>query len=148
MHWPLSCCRSPARTADIFRKSCFRGRPCMHATACVPGPCLYAGCSRAACVSGGSRGNGMGAGGQCLAPRVGSVRWSGPARNTPRMRAVCEWTGGGLGDLVSSCGAGSGMRGRLVWCGVRWPFQGCCSGGRLRHWTSTVWRKGGLRKRS
>ena len=51
----------------------------------VPGPCLHAGCARTACVSGGSRGNCMGAGGWCLAPRVGGVRWSGPARNTPRI---------------------------------------------------------------
>jgi hypothetical protein len=61
---------------------------------------------------------------------------------------VCEWTRGGLVDAVSSRGAGSGMCGRLGWCGVRWPFQGCYSSGRLRHWTVAAWRKGGLRKRS
>jgi hypothetical protein len=49
-----------------------------------------------------------------------------------RVRAVCGWTRGGLGDAVSSRGEGSGMRGRLGWCGVRWLFQGCCPGGRLR----------------
>ena len=33
--------------------------------------------------------------------------------------AVCEWACGGLGDPVSSGGAGSGMRAHLGWCGVR-----------------------------
>ena len=49
-----------------------------------------------------------------------------------RVWAVYGWTRGGLGDAVSSRGEGSGMRGRLGWCGVRWLFQGCCPGGRLR----------------
>jgi hypothetical protein len=61
-------------------------------------------------------------------------------------RAVCEWTRGGLGVAVSSRCTGSDMRGRLDWCGVRWLFQGCCSGDRLRHWTAAAWRAGGLRK--
>jgi hypothetical protein len=33
--------------------------------------------------------------------------------------ALCEWACGGLGDAVSSRGAGLGMRVRLGWCGVR-----------------------------
>jgi len=102
----------------------------------VPGPCLHAGRARAACVSGGSRGNGMGAGGRSTGstggrrPLVGSC-----SQCATHMRSVCEWTPGGLGDTVSFRCAGSGMRGRLGWCSVQWLFQGCCSGDRLRHWT-------------
>ncbi len=62
------------------------------------------------------------------------------------VEAVCGWTRGGLVDTVSSRGEGSGMRGRLGWCGVRWLFQGCCLGGRLRRRASAAWRAGGLRK--
>ena len=61
-----------------------------------------------------------------LRPLVGSRSQRGE-----HVREVCEWTRGGMGDLVSSRCAGSDMRGRLVWCGVRWLFQGCCSCGRL-----------------
>jgi hypothetical protein len=43
---------------------------------------------------------------------------------------------------------GSGMRGRLGWCGVRWLFQGCCAGLRLKHGTAAAWRAGTLRKGS
>jgi len=76
-------------------------------------------------------------------PLVGS-----PSQRSAHVRAVCGWSRGGLGDAVSSRSAGSDMRGRLGWCGVRWLFQGCCSGGRLRHSTADVWRSGTLRKRS
>jgi hypothetical protein len=41
------------------------------ARVCVLGPCLHAGCARAAWVGVGSRGNDLGAGGLCLAPLVG-----------------------------------------------------------------------------
>ena len=41
------------------------------------------------------------------APRVVGVRWSSPARGPARVGAVCEWECGGLGDAVSSRGAGS-----------------------------------------
>ncbi len=64
--------------------SCFQGQPCVHTRACVIGPCLPAGCARAAWVSGGSQGNDMGAGGRCLAPRVVSVSWS-RKMETPRL---------------------------------------------------------------
>ena len=40
---------------------------------------------------------------------------------------------GGLGDTVSSRSEGSGMRGRLSWCGVRWFFRDFCAGRRLGH---------------
>ena len=76
-------------------------------------------------------------------PLVGSLSQRGA-----HVREVCEWTCKGLDDAVSSCCAGSGMRGRLGWCCVQWLFQGCCSGGSLRHWTTAAWRTGGLRKHS
>jgi hypothetical protein len=55
-------------------------------------------------------------------PLVGS-----PSQRSVHVRTVCEWKRGGLGNAVSSHGAGSGMRGRLGWCVVRWLFQGCYS---------------------
>ena len=58
-------------------KTLFPGQSSIHATVCVLGPCLHAGCDHAACVDGGSRGNDMGAGGRCLSPRVGGVHWAG-----------------------------------------------------------------------
>ncbi len=61
-----------------------------------------------------------------------------------RVESVCGWTCGGLVDDVSSRGEGSGMRGRLGWCGVQWLFQGCCLGGRLRHRAAAAWRAGGF----
>ncbi len=42
VHWPRSCCRSRARTAAICRKSCFLGRHCVPATACVLFDCAAA----------------------------------------------------------------------------------------------------------
>jgi hypothetical protein len=60
-----------------------------------------------------------------------------------RVESVCGWTRGGLVDTVSSRGEGSGMRGRLGWCCVRWLFQGCCLGGRLRCRAAAAWRAGG-----
>ena len=65
-----------------------------------------------------------------------------------RVGSVYGWTRGGLGDAVSSRGEGSGMRGLLGWCGVRWLFQGCCPGGRLRRRAAAAWGEGGLRRRS
>jgi len=59
---------------------------------------------------------------------VGSCSLSGA-----RVGAVGGWACRGLGDAVSSRCAGSGTRAHLGWCGVRWLFQGCCPGGRLRH---------------
>ena len=55
-------------------------------------------------------------------PLVGS-----PSQLSRHVIAECGWDHGGLGDVVSSISAGSVMRGRLGWCGVRWLFQGCCS---------------------
>jgi hypothetical protein len=63
-----------------------------------------------------------------------------------RVETVYGWTRGGLGCDVSSRGEGSGMRGLLGWCGVRWLFQGCCPGGRLRRRATAAWGAGGLRK--
>ena len=59
---------------------------------------------------------------------------------------VYGWTRGGLGGAVSSRCEGSCMRGLLGWCGVRWLFQGCCPGGRLRRRDTAAWGAGGLRK--
>jgi hypothetical protein len=79
VHWQRSYCN----TASICRKLCFRDQPCVHATpetefalfqgcgACILGPCLHAGCNRAAWLGSWSRGNAMGAGELCLAPLVG-----------------------------------------------------------------------------
>ena len=86
MHWPRSCCQSCAPPPAIYGKPCFRGRPRIHATVCVLGPCLHAGCDHAACIDGGIRGNYMGAGGRCLASRVGGVRWRGPTGGRARLR--------------------------------------------------------------
>ena len=101
LNWPRSCCRSAARAAAIRGKPCFRGLPCAHARACVPGPCLCAGCTRAACVGSGSRGSDMGAGGWCLTPRVGGVRWSGPARGPAHGWGRCA--GGRAGGWSTRC---------------------------------------------
>jgi hypothetical protein len=80
----------------------------------VLGPFLYAGCAGAAWVSSGSLGVGMGAGGRCLTPRVGDVRWSGsPLQRLGRLESVCGRACAGLGNTVSSRGAASGMRGHL-----------------------------------
>jgi hypothetical protein len=78
------------------------------------------------------------AGGRC--PLVGS-----PSQRNTNVRTVCGWACGGLGDAVSSRSAGSDMRERLVWCGVLWLFQGCCSGVCLNS-TGDAWRAGTLRK--
>ena len=53
---------------------------------------------------------------------------------------------GRLGDSVSSRSAGSDMRRRLGWCGVRWLFRGFCSGGNLERSAAAVWGKSGLWK--
>ena len=75
---------------------------------------LSAGCAGAAWVRGGSLGGGMGAGGRCLATQVGGVRWSGSLlQRRRRLGEVCGRARAGLGYTVSSCGAVSGMRGRL-----------------------------------
>jgi hypothetical protein len=84
MHSVLVACVHGARLSYADLKPGFRCRSCVHAR-CVLGPCLHEGRARAACVGGGSRDNCMGAGGRCLAPRVGCVRWSGPARNPAHM---------------------------------------------------------------
>jgi hypothetical protein len=46
-----------SRTAAMCGMPCFLDRPCAPTAACVLGPCLHAGCARAAWVSGGSRAN-------------------------------------------------------------------------------------------
>jgi hypothetical protein len=100
-HWQRSCCQRPARTAAICRKPGFRGRSRVHARECVLGPCLHAGCARAACVDSGSRGNDMGAGGLCLSPRVGGVRWRGPTCSRSIMRGRCA--SGCVEDWATRC---------------------------------------------
>jgi len=85
IHWPRFCSRRPARTVAICRKPGFRGSRCVHARTCVLGPCLHVGCARAACVGGESPGNGVGAGGLCLTPRVGCVRFT--------FVGCCSWVG-------------------------------------------------------
>jgi len=101
VHWQRSYCRSRSRKTVICRKPCFRGQPCVHVRACVLGPCLHAGCARAAWVGGRSRGNAMGARGRCMTPRVGCVRWSGPARNGLRLRGLCA--SGHVAGWASQC---------------------------------------------
>ena len=71
-----------------------------------------------------------------------------PLQRRGHVRTVCGRTHGGLVDAVSFRSAGSDMRGHLVWCGVQWLFQGCCSGRRPRHGTAVAWRAGTLRKGS
>ena len=41
------------------------------------------------------------------------------------------WSRGGPSGPVNDRGAESCMRGYLGWCGVRWLFPVCCSGGHL-----------------
>ena len=134
------------------QKTLFSG---MHAGADVLG--LRPGCAHTALAGGGSRSDALGAGRRCLAPRVGGGRWSSPARGGACLGGWCasEWACGGLVGDVSPRGAESDRRGRLGWCGVRWISQVRRSGGRLGIWScdlcdlaATVWRTGGLRKRS
>ena len=47
-----------------------------------------------------------------------------PLQRRRHVRTVCGRSRGGLVDVVSSRSAGSVMRGRLGWCGVRWLFLG------------------------
>ena len=97
-----------------IQKTLFPGTYWVHKRTCVLGPFLHAGCAGAAWVRGGSLGDGMCACGRCLAPRVGSVRWSGsPLQQRGRLGAVCGRACAGLSNVVSSRGAASGMRGRL-----------------------------------
>ena len=70
------------------------------------GPCLRAGCA------------------QAVWALVGGGRWSRATRNWAVLGGGSSvWASGGPDGAVSSRGA------ELV--GVRWLFQGCCSGGRL-----------------
>jgi len=145
-HWPRSCCQSRVRPPAICGKPCFRGRSRIHATVCVLGPCLLAGCDHAACVDGGSRGKDMGAGGRCgvaggRRPLEGSY-----SRLGARAGTVCGWACRGLGDAVRSGGTGLSVRGRLGSCGVQWLFQSCCSGRQVGHWAAIAWREDGFQK--
>jgi len=100
-------------------------------------------------VHGRSLGSGVGAGGRCLAPLVGGVRWSDPPlHRRGSVGAVYGRSRGGPGDAVSSRDAGSGMRGRLGWCGVRCLFQGCFVGRHLGRGATAAWGAGALRKGS
>ena len=85
----------------------------------------------------------MGAGRQCLEPRLDGDRWSSPARDGAHLGDVRSRgrVAGRACDLyceVSSRSAESDMRGRLVWCCVRWLFPGCFSGGSLGPWTPST----------
>ena len=88
----------------------------------------------------------MGAGGRCLAPRVGVVPWGSCSRPVARAGAVCGWACGRLVGQVSSSYAGFGTRGRLSWFGVLWVFQDCYSGGHFGYSAAAAWGKGGLWK--
>jgi hypothetical protein len=79
------------------------------------------------------------AGGRCAL--VGS-----PLQRRGHLRTVCGRARGGLGDVVSSRSAGSDMRGRLGWCGVRWLFRGFLRRSQAGAWRS--WGAGTLRKGS
>jgi len=85
----------------------------------------------------------MGAGRQCLEPRLDGDCWSSPARDGAHLGDVRSRgrVAGRACDLyceVSSRSAESDMRGRLVWCCVRWLFPGCFSGGSLGPWTPST----------
>jgi len=142
---PMSCALAAVLLPESRAHGCHVQKPLFPGPtphvrgAYVLGPCLRAGCAQAAWAGGGSRSDALGAGRRCLAPRVGGGRWSGPARGGARLGGgASAWARGGPGDTVSSRGAESGMRGRLGWCGVRWLFQGCCSGDSLGPWTDAT----------
>ena len=90
-----------AKAQAICRKPGFLDMPRVHARTCLLAPYLHAGCSREVCVGGVSLGNGVGAGGRCLLPRVGGIRWSGPARGPAPMSGRC--VGGRVGGWSVQC---------------------------------------------
>jgi hypothetical protein len=109
---------------------------------CVRGSQVRRGCATgvwtAACVRGG------------CAWRRG---WAAYVGRVPlvatRTRVVVARAGTwGLDDAVSSRSAGSGMRGCLSWCGVRWFFRGFCAGRRLGYSAAAAWGADTLRKGS
>ena len=120
-------------TVDICRKQGFPGQPCVYTTTCALGPCMDAGCASATWVSGGSRGNDMGAGRRCLAQRGGGVSWSGPPHNGACMSGRCA--SGNVEGWATQCLPT--VRGRT--CVDAWA--GAASGGSfglLRRWPSEV----------
>jgi hypothetical protein len=100
----------------------------------VLGPCLCAGCAHVAWAVGGSQSDSLGAERRCLAQQVVEGRLSSCLRRGAAGGCVGAWDRDGPGSAVSAHGAESGMRGRLGWCGIRWLFPVCCSGGRLGPW--------------
>jgi hypothetical protein len=92
--------------------------------------------------------HGCGVHGEAVPDATGGRRTlvGSPLQRRRHMWAMYGRTRGGLVDTVSSGSAGSSMRGRLGWCGVRWLFRGFCSCGHLGHSADVAWGKGGLRK--
>ena len=147
VHWPRSCCQSHARARLPYAENLVSGAglhtcngvrswavPARGVRSCgvrrLRDPGQRHGCGGSVSgVAGGRR------------PLEGSYSRPGAHAGT-----VCGWACRGLGDAVRSGGAGLSVRGRLGSCGVRWLFQGCCSGRRVGHWAAIAWREGGFRK--
>jgi len=68
---PMPCALVAILLPESGAHGCHMQKTLFPARVCVLGPCLHAGCARAAWVGVGSRGNDLGAGGLCLAPLVG-----------------------------------------------------------------------------
>jgi hypothetical protein len=134
---------SRARTTAICRKPCFLDRA-MRAHNSVRTRAVPA-CGVRSCGVGKRRESGQRHG--CRGAVHGAVHGrrllvESRVQRAACVGAVCGWTRGGLVDAVSSRGEGSGMRGRLGWCGVRWLFQSCCPGGHLRSRAAAAWEYG------
>jgi hypothetical protein len=120
-----------------MQKTLFPGTYWVHTGECVLGPFLRVGYASVGARRESGQQHGCGedvpdaAGGRRAL--VGSpLHWHG------HVRVVFGRSHGGLVDVVSSSSAGSGMRGRLGWCGVRWLFRGFYAGHRLGHGTATA----------
>jgi hypothetical protein len=94
--------------------------------------------AHAARADGGSRSDVLSAGRRCLTQRVGGDHWSSCTRLVAAGGCAGTWPRGGPRGVVNDHGAESCMRGHLGWCGVRWLFPGCCSGGHLGSWAPTA----------
>ncbi len=122
-----------------MQKTLFPGPACTRGVSqCVLGQCLRTECAHAARAGDGSRSDVLSAGRRCLTPRVGGDSWSSCTRRGAAGGCAGAWPRGGPSGAVNDRGAESCMRGRLGWCGVRWLFPGCCSGGHLGSWAPTA----------